>query len=386
MSSNPGDPSLEPIDWDQTGRRTRPSARITGVVVATAVLLAAFLYDFFAVPASETLVGQWDATGLDWMLLFSLVVLVFGIVVPLYQRRRRTMQYWRDLRKNRLAVASLAYLGLFFVVGLVGPVLVGTPDGVNAFSNPPFWASITERAVGGCLGEVSNGLCHGSLQEPFGTTSSGHSVFRLLITGTRTALSIALVTMVLIAPIATVVGTVAAFYGGTVDEVLMRFVDVVQSIPPFFVYIFLQFLYTPSTPLLIGVFGFLNWGSMARLVRSEALQKTEAEYVDAARSAGHGNLTIIRQHLVPNVSNTVLTAATLQMPTLIILEATLSFLGFGGILTHSWGMLMAIGTRNFPTVWWSATFPAIAIALTVGALNLLGDALRDVLDPRLEAR
>jgi peptide/nickel transport system permease protein len=185
-------------------------------------------------------------------------------------------------------------------------------------------------------------------------------------------------------PIATVVGTTAAYFGGRVDSLLMRYVDLQQVIPAFFVYLVVQFLYGGSVFLLVLVFGLLNWGGVARLVRSDALEEVESGYVKAAESAGHGRLRIVRRHLLPNVSSTVLTAVTLQIPTLLIIEATVSYLDLGARTQLTWGLLIAGGfTENtFPSQWWIAASPVLALILTTVSFSVLGDALRDALDLR----
>jgi peptide/nickel transport system permease protein len=196
---------------------------------------------------------------------------------------------------------------------------------------------------------------------------------------------VALITATLLVPIATVVGTVAATVGGWVDAVLMRYVDVQQAVPAFFIYIVAQFLYYPSLALMVGVFGLLNWGGMARLVRADALRTREEGFVLAAKSSGNSPLRVVRRHIVPNVSTTILTAVTLQIPTLIIIEATLSYLVLGDPRVYSWGQMVGVGMREFPTYWWVPTMPVVALLLTVVSLNVLGDALRDAFDPEANA-
>lgn len=381
-------PRLDPADLEQTGGLGRFEPRTLAFLASVAAVAAAFVYDHEVVPAGEPLVAEWDVTAMDWLTVLSLLVLGFYLVVPLARNRRLTTHYWRQLRRNRLAVASLAYLLGFLGLGLVGPVLVGQPEILmSAGRQPPLGASVAEEQVFQCVGPVVDGMCHGSLAHPFGTTGNSRDVFVYVVNGMRVALQVSLVTATILVPIATAVGTAAAHFGGWVDEGLMRYVDIQQAIPPFFVYIIAQFVLEPSLLLIVVVFGLLNWGGTARLVRSEALSKREAEYVLAAKSAGSSSLRTIRKHLVPNVSNTVLTAVTLQMPALIVIEATLSFLGIGAAGAWSWGNIIAVGMESFSSAWWVATFPVLAILVTVVAFYVLGDALRDVLDPRLrEAR
>jgi peptide/nickel transport system permease protein len=272
----------------------------------------------------------------------------------------------------------------FFLIGIFGPALVGRPEGeFLARHQPPYGLAVSESKVIECIGPVSDGMCHGTLAHPLGTTGFNQDVRAVTVESTQVALQVSVVTARLVVPSATAVGTGAAQFGGWVDELLMRYVDIQQTIPPFFVYIVAQFLIGPSLLLIVGIFGLLNWGGTARLVRSEALAKREAEYVLAARSAGSSSLRTVRKHIVPNVSNTVLTAVTLQMPALIVIEATLSYLGIGPDGVGSWGNIIFHGMENFPIYWWVAVFPVLAILVTVVAFYVLGDALRDTLDPRL---
>ena len=355
-------------------------AFLGGVVV----LAAGVGYDHEVVRAGQPLVGSWDVGAMDWLVALSLLAVACYAAVPLASNRRLTRLYWRRLRRRPLALASAGYLLAFVLLGLVGPAVVGRPEFLGGGSHQPPWLwSVEAGRVSRCLGTVANGRCHGSLAHPFGTTIGNRDVFVYVVNGMQVALQISLVTAAILVPIATFVGTVAAYVGGRVDEVLMRYVDLQQTIPPFFVYLVAQYVLGPSLLLIVTVFGFLNWGSAARLVRSEALAKQRAEYVLAARSAGSPPLRTIRTHLVPNVSSTVVTSVTLQIPALIVIEVTLSFLGIGAPGIWSWGNLVLIGMEYFPTFWWVAVFPLAAILLTVVAFYVLGDALRDVLDPRL---
>jgi peptide/nickel transport system permease protein len=386
MAPDTPDESFEPIDWDDVSGRRRLMTRRTGAFCIMVSLLGCwFFYDYVIVPPGKPTIGQWNATALDWLFGLSLLVFVFYLLVPLVQNRRLTRRYWRQLRTNPLAVASLGYLCLFFLLGLFGPLIVGQPGATSTtIDQPPVGVSISTFAAGHCVGEVSNGMCHGTLRHPFGTTLGGVDVLTAVIAGMRVALELALIATMLLVPLATVVGTVAAYIGGWVDEILMRYVDIQQVIPAFFVYIIAQFLYGPSLLLLVVIFGLLNWGGTARLVRSETLQKRETGYVRAAKNTGADELHVIRQHLLPNVSNTVITAVTLQIPLLIIMEATLSYLGLGDTTVYSWGTLIALGMNRFPSFWWTATFPIVLLVCTTVSFSLFGDALRDVLDPQLQ--
>lgn len=195
---------------------------------------------------------------------------------------------------------------------------------------------------------------------------------------------IGLITSLLIVGVGATVGTVAAYVGGLVDEVLMRYVDIQQVFPSFLLYLLLIYLFGGSLLTFVLVFGLLSWGGTARLVRSAALQRFQDEYVEVARCAGAGTMHVIRTHILPNVSGTVITNLTLLIPGLILFEAGLAFLSLGDPTIPSWGQTIAAGRSDLRTAWWVSTIPGVFLFLTILAFNFVGDALRDALDPRSE--
>ena len=396
MATEAGDdPTFETIDWEEVSAGQRSMGRRTWAFVSLLAALAlVFSYDYFVIGTNDPILGAWNPTRLDWLFGASVLVAVFYLLVPLARNRRLTRLYWNRLRTNRLAIASLGFVLLFVFVGLFAPVLIDLLEAIGVTTGqtrygiapyqPPYGTSISTGLAPLCAGEVANGLCRGTYHHPLGTTTGGQDVLAQLLVGTRIALHVALITATLLVPIATLVGTTAAYFGGRVDSLLMRYVDLQQVIPAFFVYLIVQFIYGGSVFLLVLVFGLLNWGGVTRLVRSDALEEVESGYVKAAESAGRGRLRIVRRHLLPNVSSTVLTAVTLQIPTLLIIETTVSYLNLGARTQTTWGLLIAGGfTENtFPSQWWIAAFPVLALILTTVSFSVLGDALRDALDPR----
>jgi peptide/nickel transport system permease protein len=391
---------VEAIQWESLdGNRRLASRRTKAFVGVVGLVVAAFLYDYLVGTAGEPTVEWWDVSLLDWLFLLSLAVFAFYVVVPLARKPRMTRHYWRQLRSDWLATASFAYVCLFFLAGLFGPILAEPLRDYMLANDPGYLGMSTKQPPVGfaryvtqpslCAGPVTNNMCQGTWLHPLGTTVAGQDVALSILRGSRVALQIALITSMLVVPLATVVGTVAAHFGGRVDEALMRYVDVQQAVPAFFVYLIARALYSDvELVLLILIFGLLNWGGIARLVRSEALQTSEAQYVQAARSAGSSRLQVVRRHLVPNVSSTMVTAVTLQVPTLVIIETTLSFLELGPISDYeSWGYLIrgAMHSGHFPTwLWWQSGSTIVVLVLTTVSFNVLGDALRDVLDPRVD--
>jgi peptide/nickel transport system permease protein len=391
--------TFEDIDWSDEGGRTVLSRRDLSVAAVVAVLAAVFAYDYVVVPpdtptidvslpSSVPLFGDafvWDVTQLDWLFLLTLVVMVFYVLVPLYDNRRLTAYYWRQFRKNRLAVVSLAYLVVVFFIGTIGPIFIPAPElALSQQYQPPMFTTVDSSVPLQCAGEVTGDVCHGSLAHPLGTTSDGKDILVLVIYGMQVSMKLGLITTLLVISIGTVVGTVAAYSGGMVDETLMRYVDIQLTFPTFLLYLLLVFLFGGSLFMFIVLFGLTSWGGIARLVRSEALQLREEEYVLAAKSAGANAAYVIRRHLVPNVSSTVITAATLAIPGYILAEAALSFLQLGDPTIPSWGQVIAAGRSDLDTAWWISTFPGFFLFFTILAFNFMGDALRDALDPRAD--
>ncbi|WP_435363389.1 ABC transporter permease [Haloarchaeobius sp. DYHT-AS-18] len=234
-----------------------------------------------------------------------------------------------------------------------------------------------------CEGAAAvSGGCYGSWAEPLGTNRYGKSMVKLVFDGMRIALQVALISSVLIVPLATLTGTVAGYVGGIVDDLLMSYVDIQQTVPAIVVYMITVHVFGRSLFVLVLVFGLLSWGGAARLVRSEVLQRREEDYITAAESAGAGKTRIMFHHVLPNVSNTVLTSVTRQIPQLILAEAAIAFLNLNDIMLISWGETVSISLKFLPDGWWMSTIPVVFLAVTVLSFSVLGDALRDVLDPR----
>jgi peptide/nickel transport system permease protein len=395
----PGGETFEDIDWSEDGGRAVLSQRDLGMLGGLAVLGVALAYDYLVVPADAATVAfalppgiplfgdrfVWDVTQLDWLFLLTLLAMAFYVVVPLSDNRRLTAYYWRQFKKNRLAVVSLAYLVVVFLIGTLGPVFISAPELALAQQyQPPVFTTVDSSVPIQCVGEVSGDVCHGSFAHPLGTTADGKDILVLVIYGMQVSMKLGLITTLLVISIGTAVGTVAAYTGGTVDELLMRYVDIQLTFPTFLLYLLLVFLFGGSLFMFIVLFGLTSWGGIARLVRSEALQLREEEYVLAARSAGADAAYVIRRHLVPNVSSTVITAATLAIPGYILAEAALSFLQLGDPTIPSWGQVIAAGRSDLDTAWWISTFPGFFLFFTILAFNFMGDALRDALDPRAD--
>lgn len=379
-------PEFERIEWEALDGGGGLERRDVAFLVSLVGLVATALYHRYEVPPDRPLplVGFWEPLLVDWVFFVSLLIVAFYVVVPLVQHREVVRSHWPELRRDPVALGSLVWLTLFFALGTLEPVVVGTiPFG--PLNQPPVGFSIYEGFVGRCAGGVTDGMCHGTLAHPLGTTGGGKDLLLLTVAGMRTALQVVLATATIIVPLGIGVGTVAGYLGGRVDELLMRYVDVQQTIPALFIYMAAAVIYGPSLMLMIVVFGFLNWGNVARMVRSEVLRIRELEFVTAARNAGVGRWGIVRRHVVPNVSATVLTATAVKLPMLVVIEATLSYLKLGDPRVVSWGNVVSVGvlSGSDPTVyWWVGVVPIGALVLTALAISLLGSTLQDVVDPR----
>lgn len=407
--------TFEDVDWEQvdTGRSSRSRREIAWLITVSIYSLGVFvdLVHRFAAdvyvgvigfasdtPARSLTAPSWlpeaapyefpllgTVGGVDWLWWLTLLTGVFYIALPLYANKRMTRYYWQEFRKNTAAVASLGYLAVIFVIGLVVPMFLSLPE-VNPLLayQPPVWDTVPNSVPPQCVGEVSNGLCHGTWQHPFGTTHQGKDILVSVIYGMEISMQVGLIGMFLTLLIASTVGLSAAYFGGRVDELLMRYVDIQITFPTFFLYLLVVYLLGGSLFLIIVIFAIFGWGGIARIVRSEALQRREAEYVLAAEGAGASSRWTIRRHLLPNVSNSVITAATLIIPGLILAEAALAFLGLGDPQIPSWGEIIADGRSDLDRAWWISTLPGFFLFFTILSFNFLGDALRDALDPRQE--
>jgi peptide/nickel transport system permease protein len=205
-----------------------------------------------------------------------------------------------------------------------------------------------------------------------------------LIFGSRVALVVGLGGVALAASIGITLGLVSGYFGGWVETVIMRLVDTLIAIPNVILYLTVLGVFGPSLTILIVVIGFINWTTFARVVRGEVLAVKEREFVEAARASGQRSGRIIVRHVLPNILAPIIVVATLNVATVIILEAALSFLGLGvQPPTVTWGRMLSDGRDYIATAWWLATFPGVFITMLGLSLIFMGDWLRDVLDPRV---
>jgi peptide/nickel transport system permease protein len=280
---------------------------------------------------------------------------------------------WQRLRSDPVAIACAAIIVLIVAVALLAPLIA------DAVGHRPSEAD----QAGGLTPE---GLPLGpSWSHLFGTDYLGRDVFVRVVFAARISLLSGVVASSLAIVAGIVVGLVAGYAGGLVDSFLSRTMDVILSFPFLLFGIALVSIVGPSLTVVIGVIAFFSWASVGRIVRGQTISLKEREYVEAARSLGASDLRIMFVEILPNLVAPVLVYLTLLIPSAIVFEATLSFLGLGVIPpTPTWGNMLAESLGFYQVAWWYVLFPAAALLLTTLAFNLLGDSVRDALDPRGE--
>ncbi|MGG0718600.1 ABC transporter permease [Robertmurraya massiliosenegalensis] len=227
----------------------------------------------------------------------------------------------------------------------------------------------------------------GSSSHILGTDNLGRDIISRVIYGSQVSLIVGLVAVIIAGAIGLWLGLIAGYFGGWIDNMIMRLVDAFLAIPNILFLLVILGVIGPGLSTIIIVIGLTAWVSYARLVRSEVLTIKEREFVKAARTIGTSDFTIIRQHILPNVFSSFIVITTLSVASIIILEASLSYLGLGiQPPAVSWGGMLTAGRDYLATSWWIATFPGLAITITVLGIIFLGDWLRDVLDPRTSNR
>lgn len=243
----------------------------------------------------------------------------------------------------------------------------------------PYVATVDPTAI-----DIKNALLGPSSGHILGTDQLGRDVFSRIIYGSRVSLSIGLVAVGLAAVIGVILGSLAGYFGGRTDSVIMRFVDIMLCFPSFFLILAVIAVIGPSIYNIMIIIGLTSWMGMARLIRAEILSLKEREFVLAAKVLGVGHWKIITRHLIPNGIGPVLVSFVLGVAGAVLVEAGLSFLGLGvQPPMPSWGNILMEGKAALGVAWWLILFPGLAILVTVLGFNLLGEGLRDMLNPRL---
>ena len=284
-------------------------------------------------------------------------------ISPVYASEKTRI--WRMFRRNRLAVVALIFVVILCLLAVVSPWVVPYDPAEQ---------------------NVRNSLQPPSADHWFGTDQWGRDIFSRVVVGSRVSLAVGLVAVAILITVGVLVGSLAGYYR-RLDGPLMRFVDMIMSIPGFFLLLTIVALFGPSLFNTMLIIGLISWMGTARLVRGQMLSLREKEFVEAARSIGVPNNKIITRHLLANTMAIIIVQATLFMAQAILIESSLSYLGLGAQPpTPSWGVMLSQGRDYMRQGWWGTVFPGLAIFVTVMAFNFLGDGLRDALDPRLRGR
>ena len=227
----------------------------------------------------------------------------------------------------------------------------------------------------------------GTWSRPLGTDELGRDVLSRLLYGARVSLMVGLLAVAVSCPLGVVIGLASGFFGGWIDRMLMRLTDIQLAIPTILLAMALVTVLGPGVPNLIITLSVTGWTIYARLIRGETLALRDRDFIEATRAAGAGQARIVFRHVLPNVISPVIVVATFAVGSMVVLEATLSFLGIGVPLrVATWGSMLSSGRTYLKSAWWITAFPGLAIFVTVLAINALGDSMRDALDPRLRSR
>jgi peptide/nickel transport system permease protein len=275
------------------------------------------------------------------------------------------MDFWKRFSRNRSAVLGFAILILVLFVAAIAGVIY--PDDPFSLAGKPL------------SGPGLNGFLLGS-------DSLGRDVASGIAHGAKTSLLIGLIATLAAVFIGIIFGAFAGYYGGRIDDVLMRITEVFQTIPSFVFAILLVAIMKPSIESIVIAITVVSWPGVARLVRAEFLSLKNREFVQACHTLGMGDIRIMLQEILPNCLSPIIVIGSLMVATAILIESGLAFLGLGDPNIMSWGFQIGAGRTMLRSAWWVCTFPGVAILVTVLAINLVGEGLNDALNPRLRER
>jgi oligopeptide transport system permease protein len=280
----------------------------------------------------------------------------------------------RRLMKNRAAVVGMFFLALIALMAIFAPLL------------SPYAYNYQDYAVVSCAPDWwpdKTVLCNAGGSHWFGTDAVGRDLFVRTLYGARVSLAVGFIATLVSLVVGVAYGAIAGFFGGRLDEAMMRFVDILYSLPYIFLVIILMVVLKRNFFLVFIAIGAVEWLTMARIVRGQTLSIKQKEFIEAARAAGVSNFDTIVRHIIPNVVGPIIVYVTLTVPSVILAESFLSFLGLGiqEPLT-SWGVLIFEGKNQMESAPWMLMFPALLMATTLFSFNFIGDGLRDALDPK----
>ncbi|MEE4252456.1 MAG: ABC transporter permease [Desulfuromusa sp.] len=270
---------------------------------------------------------------------------------------------WRQLRHNRMALVGAGIILVMFSMAAAASLTTVDPSAIN----------------------IAQSYLPPSINHPFGTDDLGREVFVRMLYGARISLLVGFVAVGISTLIGIVLGALAGYYGGWVDALVMRFVDIMLCFPTFFLILAVIAFLDPSIWNIMIVIGLTSWMGVARLIRAEFLSLRQRDFVLAAQALGATDFRLIFRHILPNAMSPVLVSATLGVAGAILTESALSFLGIGvQPPTPSWGNMLIVGKQTLGSAWWLSVIPGLAILITVLGYNLFGEGIRDALDPRLK--
>jgi peptide/nickel transport system permease protein len=277
---------------------------------------------------------------------------------------RSFVEFWRRYRQNRAAVGGMIVLMLIALLAILGPFFypVDPFDMVGQPFSPPL------------------------REYPLGTDVSGRDILAGIIHGASVSLLIGIVASLVATVVGVVIGAVAGYYGGLVDDLLMRTAEFFLTIPSFILAVVLVAIFSPSVLSITAAIAVVSWPAVARLTRGEFIAQREREYVQAARALGMPQWEIILIQILPNALPPVIVVSTLTVATAILTESGLSFLGLGDPNLVSWGYMIGVARTALRVAWWMAAIPGVMIVITVIAINLAGEGLNDALNPKLRTR
>ena len=270
---------------------------------------------------------------------------------------------WQRIRHNRMALTGAGIVLVMFLMAAAASFSSADPAAID----------------------VGQSLLPPSMKHPFGTDDLGREVFIRMLYGARISLLVGFVAVGISTIIGIILGALAGYYGSWVDALVMRFVDIMLCFPTFFLILAVIAFLDPSIWNIMIVIGLTSWMGVARLIRAEFLSLRQRDFVLAAQALGASDLRLIFRHILPNAMSPILVSATLGVAGAILTESALSFLGIGvQPPTPSWGNMLIVGKQTLGSAWWLSVFPGLAILITVLGYNLLGEGVRDALDPRLK--
>jgi peptide/nickel transport system permease protein len=295
---------------------------------------------------------------------------LYSLQLKLSLWRSNLVELFASLRRHPLALLGGIVLLAYIILALLAPNITAydpNRGSLRARLTPPAWEE------------------GGTWKYPLGTDAQGRDLLTRILYGGRVSLSVGFLSVGISALLGTMLGALCGYFGGWLDNIVSRFADLLLAFPYLIFAIGMMAFLGPGFANLILALTFKSWVEFFRLVRGATLAERTQEYVEAAKVSGQGPLAVIAQEILPNIFHSVFVLATLRMGFLIIMEASLSFLGLGlPARTPAWGSMVAAGRDSLLVAWWVSTLPGIAILILVLAINLFGEGLRDILDPRLK--